>query len=177
MPAHLAALVRRLTSLAPAQRPTAIETAERLRWIADAPRRLRRNLLVAALVLATVAGAAKYTIDLARERNAAVLARDEADQRRGQAEKLIGFMVGDLRQKLTAVGRLEVLDAVGQQALTYFASVPAGTLTDEELFRRSQALHQLGQIRQARADMPGALKAYEDSLAEAEGRATQSRQP
>ena len=95
-------------------------------------------------------------------------ARDEADQRRGQAESLISFMVGDLRTKLAAVGRLEILDDVGKQALAYFASVPADALSDEELYRRSQALHQLGQVRQARADLAGALKAYEDSLAQAQ---------
>lgn len=147
MPAHLAALVGRLKSLAPAQRPTAVDTFDRLQWIADGPRRSRRNLLVAALLLAAVLGAIKYTVDLSRERNTAILARDEADQRRGQAEGLIGFMVGALRTKLTAVGRLEILDDIGKQALVYFASVPADTLTDEELYRRSQALHQLGQVR------------------------------
>ena len=77
-------------------------------------------------------------------------------------------MVGDLRTKLAAVGRLEILDDVGKQALAYFASVPADALSDEELYRRSQALHQLGQVRQARADLAGALKAYEDSLAQAQ---------
>ena len=164
----MAALVGRLKSLAPTQRPTAVETADRLRWIADAPARLRRNLIAAAVIGAALLGAAKYTIDLTRERNAAIAARDEADQRRGQAETLIGFMVGDLRDKLTPIGRLEILDDVSKQALAYFASLPADRLTDEELYQRSQALHQLGQIRQARADVPGALAAYEESLAQAQ---------
>lgn len=164
----LTMLIARLKALAPAQRPTAVEATERLEWIANAPKRLRRNLIAAGVALAAVLGAAKYTIDLARERNAAIAARDEADQRRGQAEGLIGFMVGDLRDKLTTVGRLEILDDVGKQALTYFASVPADRLTDEELYRRSQALHQLGQIRQARADLAGALTAYQESLAQAQ---------
>ncbi len=175
MSAPLRALITELKAVAPAQRPTALDTIGRLRWIADRPRRGRRDPAVAALVLTAVAGAVRYTVDLSRERNAAVAARDEADQRRGQAESLIGFMVGDLRTKLTAVGRLEILDDVGKQALAYFASVPAGTLTDEELYRRSQALHQLGQVRQARADLPGALKAFEESLAQAE--AVVRRQP
>jgi serine/threonine-protein kinase len=163
MPAHLRVLVTRLKAFAPTQRPTALDTLERLRWIADAPRRLRRNLAVAALILVAVGGASRYAIDLSRERNAAVAARDEADKRRGQAEGLIGFMVGDLRSKLAAVGRLEILDEVGKQALAYFASVPSDALTNEELYRRSQALHQLGQVRQARADFTGALKAARDS--------------
>ena len=175
MSGSLRALIVRLKALAPAQRPTALDTLDRVRWIADRPRRLRRSLAIAALVLVALAGAVRYTIDLSRERNAALAARDEADQRRGQAEGLIGFMVGDLRTKLAAVGRLDILDDVGKQALAYFASVSADTLTDEELYRRSQALHQLGQVRQARGDLPGALKAYEDSLAQAE--AVVRRQP
>ena len=173
--AALSQLIGRLKSLAPTQRPTAVESADRLQWIAAAQNRLRRNLIAAAVVVAAVLGAAKYTIDLTRERNAAIAARDEADQRRGQAEGLIGFMVGDLREKLTPVGRLQILDEVGKQALNYFASVPADTLTDEELYRRSQALHQLGQIRQARADLTGALTAYEESLAQA--KAVVNRRP
>ena len=167
MHAGIRTLIQRLKAHAPAQRPTALDTQERLRWIVDRPRRLRRNLVIAAVIVAAIAGAARYTIDLSRERNAAVAARKEADQRRGQAEGLIGFMVGDLRSKLAAVGRLEILDDVGKQALAYFGSVPADTLTEEELFRRSQALHQLGQVRQARADPAGALAAYEESLVQA----------
>ena len=168
LPAPIAALVKRLKSLAPAQRPTAVDTLERLRWISDAPRRRRRNLVAAAVAIAAVLGAIKYAVDLSRERNAALAARDEAQLRRGQAENLIGFMVGDLRTKLTAVGRLEILDDVGRKALEYFASVPDRALSDEELYRRSQALHQLGQVLQARGDNAAALKTYEESLAQAE---------
>jgi serine/threonine-protein kinase len=168
LPAPIAALVKRLKSLAPAQRPTAVDTLERLRWIGDAPRRRRRNLVAAAVVVAAVLGAIKYAVDLSRERNAALAARDEAQLRRGQAESLIGFMVGDLRTKLTAVGRLEILDDVGRKALEYFASVPDNALSDEELYRRSQALHQLGQVQQARGDNAAALKTYEESLGQAE---------
>ncbi|MGE3489800.1 MAG: protein kinase [Vicinamibacterales bacterium] len=168
IPADVAALIERLESRAPSHRPTADDVVERLQWIAEAPRRLRRRVAIAVLVMLALAGAAKYTWDLSRERAAAVAARDEADRRREQAENLIGFMVGDLRTRLTAVGRLEILDEVGQKALEYFQSVPPGSLTGEEVFRRSQTMHQLGQVRQARADLPGALIAYEESLALAE---------
>ncbi len=168
IPADVAALIDRLKARAPSHRPTADDVVERLHWIADGPRRLRRRLAIAIVIIIAIAGAAKYTWDLSRERAAAVAARDEADRRREQAENLIGFMVGDLRTRLTAVGRLEILDEVGQKALQYFQSVPADALTGEELFRRSQTMHQLGQVRQARADLPGALTAYEESLVLAE---------
>jgi tRNA A-37 threonylcarbamoyl transferase component Bud32/tetratricopeptide (TPR) repeat protein len=168
IPTDIESLIAKLKAHAPSQRPTAEAVVERLKWIADAPRRRRRHLAVAALVVLALGGLAKYTWDLSRERAAAVAARDEAERRRDQAEDLIGFMVGDLRSRLTAVGRLDLLDEVGQKALGYFQSVPADTLTGEEVFRRSQTMHQLGQVRQARADLPGALAAYEESLALAE---------
>jgi len=168
IPADVRTLIDKLLAPAPSQRPTAEAVVERLGWIADAPRRRRQRLAVVALVILVLGGIAKYTWDLSHERAAAVAARDEADRRREQAENLIGFMVGDLRTRLTAVGRLEILDEVGQKALEYFQSVPPGALTGEELYRRSQTMHQLGQVRQARADSTGALKAYEESLALAE---------
>jgi len=168
VPADIQALIGKMTAPAPSQRPTAEAVVERLAWIADAPRRRRRHLAVAALVILVLGGIAKYTWDLSRERAAAVAARDEAERRREQAEDLIGFMVGDLRSRLTAVGRLDLLDDVGQKALSYFQSVPADALTGEEVFRRSQTMNQLGQVRQARADLAGALVAYEESLALAE---------
>jgi serine/threonine-protein kinase len=171
----IAALITKLTDAAPSHRPTADAVVERLQWIAEAPRRRRRRLAVAAVLLIALAGAVKYTWDLSRERAAAVAARDEANRRREQAEDLIGFMVGDLRTRLTAVGRLEILDEVGKKALTYFQSVPADSLTGEELFRRSQTMHQLGQVRQARADLAGAMAAYEESLALA--KAVVAREP
>ena len=162
--ADLTALINRLKAPAPALRMTAVDALERLRWIKDAPRRRLRNGIAAAIAGVLVLGAGKYAIDLSRERTLAVQAREEADRRRDQAEDLIGFMIGDLRPKLAQAGRLDLLDAVGDKATTYFAAVPADALSTAELHRRSQALHQLGQIRQARADLPAALAAYRESL-------------
>jgi len=161
----MAALITRLKSADPAARPTAIETAARLRWIRDTPRRRLRQAAIAALVVAAVAGAAKYTYDLARERTIAVAARDDADRRRGQAEDLIGFMLGDLRKNLERVGRLDVLDGVGAKAMAYFAAVPAASLSDEELLRRSTALYQIGEVRIAQGNLEAATEPLEESLA------------
>ena len=160
----LTALIQRLKSIPPAQRPTAVEAADRLRWIRDKPRRRLIRLAVAAVVALLVFGATKYTVDLARERTAAVDARDEADRRREQAESLIGFMLGDLRARLEQVGRLDVLDGVGRQATAYFNAVPPESLSGGELFRRSQSMHQIGRIRQAEGDLKAASDAYRDSV-------------
>ena len=164
----LAALIQRLKSTAPAQRPTAVEAAERLRWIRGKPKRRLVRLGVAAAVVLLLLGATKYTVDLARERTIAVAAREEADRRRGQAESLIGFMLGDLRARLQEVGRLELLDEVGRQATAYFNAVPPESLSGDELFRRSQSMYQIGQIRQAEGNLKAASDAYRDSIEFAE---------
>lgn len=92
------------------------------------------------------------------------LARDEAEVRQGQAEELIGFMVGDLREKLAKVGRLEILEDVGTRAMTYFEQVPEDALSTEEKSRRAQALRQIGQIRRTEGDLDGADDAFRRSL-------------
>ena len=163
--ADVAALINRLKQPAAARRPTAVEAAGRLAWIRDRPRRVARRLLVASVALVSLLGAARYTIDLARERTIAVSAREEADRRRAQAEDLIGFMLGDLRKRLEPVGRLEILDEVGAKAMDYFAAVPPSSLSDEELLRRSTALYQIGDVRIAQGNLEAATPPLEESLA------------
>src|SRR6185503_5693863 len=92
-------------------------------------------------------------------------ARDRAEQRQGQAEELIGFMVVDLYTKLESLGRLDVLDAAGDAATKYFAAVPAAELSDAELLRRSQMLHQIGDVRIKQGNLAGAAAPMEQSLA------------
>jgi serine/threonine protein kinase len=160
--ATLASLIRRLKAVAPAVRPTAAETLERLRWLRDKPkRRLRRLAAVTAVALLILFGL-KYTLDLRAARNVAEL-------RRTQAENLISFMLGDLRDKLAPVGRLEILDDVGDKALEYFASVPAHEMSDDEVSRRSLAMNQIGGVRMAQGNLPAALEAFEESLVLARG--------
>jgi tetratricopeptide (TPR) repeat protein len=151
-------LIQRLKQPAPASRPTAVETVERLQWIRDKPkRRLRRLAAAAAIVLVTMS-VLKYTLDLRA-------ARGEAERRRGQAEDLIAFMLGDLRERLTPVGRLEILDEVGAKALAYFDSLPREAQNDDELMRRARALSQIGEVRLAKGDAAGAIQALDESLA------------
>ncbi len=163
--ADLAGLMRRLTAPVPAERPTATQAAERLQWIHDKPRRRLRIALAAALVVLAALGAAKYVVDLSRERTVAIAARDDANRRREQAEGLIGFMLGDLRKKLEPVGRLDILNDVGTRAMDYFAAVPESSLTETELLRRSTALYQIGTVRIAQGKLAEATPPLEQSLA------------
>lgn len=85
----------------------------------------------------------------------------EAQAQRAQAEGLIEFMLGDLRKKLEPVGRLEVLDAVGEKALGYYAAQQAGRLDADALGRRARALHLMGQIAQQRGKLDEASRMYD----------------
>ncbi len=91
-------------------------------------------------------------------------ARDLANTRRGQAEGLIDFMLGDLRGKLAPIGRLEILDEVGDQAMAYFAAIPEQEFTDQELISRSQALYQIGEVRLNVGNAGEAIAAFRESL-------------
>ncbi len=156
----LTRLIQDLESLDPRRRPTAEETADRLRWILDKPQRQRRQRLRLAAVAAAFAFLLAVLAMVSWLAIRAERARREADQRRGQAESLIGFMLGDLRTKLEAVNRLDILDVVGDRSLAYFDGVQESQLTDDELAHRVNAIVQIGEVRYAQGNLPAAMVAF-----------------
>jgi tetratricopeptide (TPR) repeat protein len=93
MDAHLAALIERLKSLAPEDRPSAAEALHRLRWIGEKPRRRLRAIGTAVALVAVSLGVVKYTLDLRRERDAAVQARQQAELSHREGEEVVGFLL------------------------------------------------------------------------------------
>ena len=136
-----------------------LEESRKIQDVADRERRQARrikNLGIAAmigLVLALVAG------------GVAALKWREADRRRAQAEGLIGFLLGDLRDRLEPLGKLAILDEVGEKAMEYFASVPESNLSSEELLTRSEMLTQIGDLRMAQGNLEAALEPFRESVA------------
>lgn len=162
-PGDAAEVARRLRTLE--ERRTQREAERRSRREAEETRRSlerahRRRRLSAAIAASAVMVLAVVSL-LACQ---AVEAREDAERRRAQAEGLIEFMVGDLREKLTPVGRLDILDELGQRALEYFAAVPEESLTDGELLRRAKALRQIGEVRVSQGQLDEALPAFERAL-------------
>ena len=90
--------------------------------------------------------------------------RDEARDQRREAEGLVGFMLGDLRDELEPIGKLKALDAVGNRALAYYQHQDKKELSDEALAQRSHALNLLGQIANSRANPDAALARYREAL-------------
>jgi tetratricopeptide (TPR) repeat protein len=163
-PGDITALINRLKQLAPADRPTAVEAAERLRFLDAKPQRIARRAIVAAIAFFALLGAWRYTVDLQHERAIAVEARKDAEQRRAQVEDVMGFMVGDLRTKLEKVGRLDILDDVAERALSYAGSLQPEVMSVPELVRNAKALNQLGQVRVGQGKTPEALALFLKSL-------------
>lgn len=152
----LRALPERRAQLAAERQAIADATATRLA-LAKSQRR-RRWIGGVAAALALVSIAVGYSA------MQAVQARDEAERRRGQAERLIGFMLDDFRKKLEPLGKLELLDAVGTEALNYFEQAGDETLSDEERHRRAQALYQIGEVRVQQGELEGAARALDQAL-------------
>jgi tetratricopeptide (TPR) repeat protein len=125
--------------------------------------RRHRNLLAvtcASLALVVVLAAATVI---------AITSRRDAVDQRTHAESLVEFMIGDLRKKLEPDGKLATLDAVGKEALAYYASQKSGDLDADGLARRARALHMIGEVYDLRGELDEALKVFEqaaDSTAE-----------
>ncbi|NKI95468.1 toll/interleukin-1 receptor domain-containing protein [Rhizobacter sp. SG703] len=124
------------------------DTQRRLRWLA-------------AIATASAVGVVVFALLAVL----AVRARNEAQHQRAQAEGLIEFMLGDLRKKLEPVGRLEVLDSVGEKALAYYAEQHADRLDATALGHRSRAMHLIGEIRDLRGNAVEAQAAFEQAAA------------
>lgn len=101
----------------------------------------------------------------------AFLAEQEANRQRelasfhqSQAEDLVGFMVGDLRERLEPIGRLDVLDAVGDEVLGYFSSQPAGSVDAGMALKQALALRQVGEIRIQQGRLAEGLDAFTSAM-------------
>lgn len=77
----------------------------------------------------------------------AIDARNEAEQRREDAEILIEFMLTDLRDGLEAVGRLEILQSAGDEAARYYEKYELSELDDDSLGQRASVFHFLGEVQ------------------------------
>lgn len=120
----------------------------------------RRQKRMTAIVAASLAGMA-FTSGLSV---VAINARDAARDERREAEGMVSFMLGDLKDELEPIGRLDALDQVGARALAYYERQDKKKLTDEQLAQRSKALTLLGQIATARTNTADALKRYREAM-------------
>jgi tetratricopeptide (TPR) repeat protein len=74
-------------------------------------------------------------------------------------------MLGDLKDKLEPIGKLDALDGVGGRVLAYYRNQPMAGLSDSSLSQRSQALTLMAQVAEARGDVEGSLRLYREARA------------
>jgi len=120
----------------------------------------RRHKRMAWLAAASLGGMA-VTSGLAIT---AIQARDAAREQRRQAEGLIGFMLGDLKDKLEPIGKLDALAGVGGRVLDYYHNQPIADLSDSALSQRSQALSLMADVATQRGSTDTALALYNEAL-------------
>ncbi len=142
---------------------------EKLNQKSTARRRRERERLVlklatAVLAIVVLAGGAWFLWSLEHERNLAALARDRADVARVRAEDLLGFMIGDLRERLEPVGRLDVLDAVAEKAETYLDSLPEEDVNLTTWLQRTKTRTQIGMLRKNQGRLGVATEILEQQL-------------
>jgi tetratricopeptide (TPR) repeat protein len=119
----------------------------------EARRRHQRMLAITSIAVAVMLVTSFLAVQ-------AVIARQAAERRQKQAEALVGFMLGDLNDKLSEVSRLDILEGVHDHAMEYFASLPDTDVTEQSLEQRTQALLRIGNVRQEQGHLDKALESY-----------------
>jgi eukaryotic-like serine/threonine-protein kinase len=95
----------------------------------------------------------------------AVVAQEIAERRQKQAESLVGFMLGDLNDKLAQVQRLDIMQTVDNKAMAYFKSLPDTDVTPASLVQRAKALEKIGAVQMDLGNLTDALEALRASAA------------
>jgi tetratricopeptide (TPR) repeat protein len=124
----------------------------------DHLRRQRRMAIIAALSLVGMIIAVALAVT-------AIHARDAARDQRRQAEGLIEFMVGDLRNKLEPLGQLAALDGVGSRVLEYYSKQDTSQLSDSALLQRSSALGLMADVAYQSGKLDEAESLYRQAMA------------
>ena len=94
----------------------------------------------------------------------AIQSRDAARDQRREAEGLVAFMLGDLKDKLEPIGRLDALGGVGTRVLAYYSKQDTSELSDAGLLQRSRALSLTAQVASLRGDTDTAEQLYRQAL-------------
>jgi tetratricopeptide (TPR) repeat protein len=122
----------------------------------DAQRRVQRASIAGMAGVAGMAVMAVLTV-------AAWQARTRAEREQARGEKVIDFLVNDLRGKLQGVGRLDFLDAVNKAALAYYQGQDLSRLPAGLLEKRAAALQGIGQDEEKRGHFTTSLENFEEA--------------
>ena len=132
---------------------------------AETKRALVRARMVASvcgvLMVVAVIGAVFGWVNLRRARAADA----QAQQARGDAEKLVGFLIEDFYTELQPTGRLETLRKLAHMTVGYYDGLPAELVTPRTQSLRAMALIREGAAMKSANDIAGAYKNFAEAQA------------
>ena len=121
---------------------------------------LRRQRRLAGITAASLGGMIVATVLAVT----AISARDAARDQRREAESLVQFMLGDLKDKLEPIGKLDALDGVGSRVLAYYSKQDTSELSDSGLLQRSRALSLMAEVAYVRGNLDVAQRLYREAM-------------
>lgn len=130
----------------------------------DAQRRLRTVMAVTFGAVVLMLTMTLMLVMAVQARSESERQRSEAERQRAAAEGMVEYMLTDLRERLRGVGRLDVMSAVNERAMVYYAA--QGDLTrlpDESLQRRAKVLHAMGEDDFNRGKTASALRKFAEA--------------
>lgn len=127
----------------------------------EAQRRQRRVTFVTLFFAVIAFIMAVLAVQAITARQTAERQRYEAIKARRDAEDLVGFMLGELREQLEPVGRLDALSGVGYKVLDYYEGMSQSHLDDEQLAFFANALRLSGETAYRASDLASAQRQFE----------------
>lgn len=124
--------------------------------------RQRRGLYAAAAALLVVLASASLLLGWQARQ-----AQQLAEQRRDEAQQLVGYMLGDLAEQLRTVGNLKLLDSVGTRALRYLEELPNASMQAGDLINHARALRTTGEVLMNQGKLDQAHAAFTRAAATA----------
>ncbi|MEA9772627.1 winged helix-turn-helix domain-containing protein [Xanthomonas campestris pv. raphani] len=124
--------------------------------------RQRRGRYAAAAALLVVLASASLLLGWQARQ-----AQQVAEQRRDEAQQLVGYMLGDLAEQLRTVGNLKLLDSVGTRALRYLEELPNASMQAGDLINHARALRTTGEVLMNQGKLDQAHAAFTRAAATA----------
>ena len=113
----------------------------------------------AVLMLVAVASAIFGWVNLQRARAADVAAQ----KARGDAERLVGFLIEDFYAELEPTGRLDTLGKLAHRTVSYYDGLPADLRTPKTQTYRAMALIREGEALNGKGDLEQARKNFDEA--------------
>lgn len=154
-------IITRCLSLDPSQRPRDMRDVRNIvfRQIQESRAIRSRNVAILFGTISALAlgasGKAFVEANRVREANA----REE--EKRKEAEELVGFIVHNLAEDLDPAGRAELMEHIAENAATYFSNMSGDSRTERSLLSFAKVLETRGWSALARGDVKLAENSYQ----------------